>query len=258
MILDKIVTRVKKRIIEQKQELPQALLQKDIPFPQDPFLFQKALRQPGIQIIAEIKKASPSAGVIAPDFDHVQIAKDYFAANVSAISILTEQDFFQGSLDYLRDVRKVVPLPLLRKDFMVDPYQIFQARYFGANCILLIVGILTLAEIKEFMQIANELGLDCLIEVHNEAELETALAADAAIIGINNRDLKTFKVDVNTTLKLKEKVPPGKIVVGESGIRTAEDVQMLDNGGIDAILVGETLMRAPDKPKAVRELLGRF
>lgn len=257
MILDKIVKQVKIRIAEQKKDIPMEILQKDNSFSQEPFLFRKALQQPGIQIISEIKKASPSAGVIEPNFNHIQIARDYQHANVAAISILTEQDFFQGSLDFLRDVRKEVSLPLLRKDFMVDPYQIYQAKYFGANCILLIVSILSLIEIKEFMQIAADLGLDCLVEVHNEAELETALAADAPIIGINNRNLKTFKVDINTTLLLKEKIPAEKIVVGESGIKTRTEVKALEEAGVAALLVGETLMRAKDKPGMVRDLLGR-
>jgi len=255
-ILDKIVKQIKVRIDEQKKNLPlEQILKTDFSKP-TPNNFKQALGKPGIQIIAEIKRASPSAGMIDKNFDHLKIAGEYAAADVAAISVLTEGDFFKGSLEILQQVRNHVSLPLLRKDFIVDPYQVYQAKYFGANCILLIASILSKQELKDFSQLAKSMDLNVLVEVHNESELGKALSIDADIIGINNRNLTTFKVDVETSLKLKEKIPADKITVSESGIKTREQVRELEQAGFDAILIGESLMRTGDKKEKIRKLLG--
>ncbi|MBN2010757.1 indole-3-glycerol phosphate synthase TrpC [candidate division KSB1 bacterium] len=256
MILDRIVEKVQHRLDEQKRALPLSELKK-LPVPErDPFSFKKAMQTPEISIIAEIKKASPSAGIIAPDFDPLRIANEYVTARVSAISVLTEPDFFQGSLCFLRDVRNKVKTPLLRKDFMIDPYQFYHARQAGADCVLLIAAILDPAMITDFIQLARELNMDALVEIHNSAELEVVLKLNPEIIGINNRDLKTFKVDLNTSFELKRLIPSCIVTVSESGIKSRTDVEGLVAAGFDAMLIGETFMRANDKPGMVKELLG--
>jgi indole-3-glycerol phosphate synthase len=213
-------------------------------------------------LIAEVKKASPSAGVICPDFDPVRIAREYEAAGASCLSVLTDEKFFQGSLDYLRQIRAAVKLPLLRKDFIIDERQILEAIEWGADAILLIVAILSDAQLKRFHALAVEAGLAVLVEVHDEAELDRALAIGAELIGVNNRDLKTFKVDLATTERLAAKlfasplVPPSTLLVAESGIHTREDVTRLAKCGAKAILVGESLVRHGDIRGKVRELLG--
>lgn len=206
--------------------------------------FYDSLKTEGLSIIGEIKKASPSKGLIKPNFNHVELAKQYEASCVDAISVLTEEDFFLGSPKYLIDVHKEVKLPLLRKDFIIDKNQIIESKNIGASAILLIVSILTKFKLKEFLEISNELGLDALVETHNEAEIETALEADSKIIGINNRDLKTFKVDLNNTLRLRQLIPNNIVVVAESGINTIEDIKFIKQSNIDAILVGESFMKS--------------
>lgn len=219
--------------------------------------FQSALSSPNrINLIAEVKKKSPSKGVLREDFDPVAIAETYAAAGASAVSVLTDAQFFDGHLSHLATVRRAVDLPLLRKDFTVDPYQIYQARLAGADAILLIAAILTLAQLREFTQIAKTLNLASLVEVHTDEELELALRADAEIIGVNNRNLETFETDIATTFRLIESIPTDKIVVSESGIYTREDVEALHEAGVNAILVGESLMRAPDIKRRIKELLG--
>jgi indole-3-glycerol phosphate synthase len=238
--------------------------------------FLAALRQPragDIALIAEVKKASPSAGVICPDFDPVRIAAAYEAAGASCLSVLTDEQFFQGSLDYLRQIRAAVKLPLLRKDFIIDERQILEAIEWGADAVLLIVAILDDARLKHFHALATEAGLAALVEVHNEAELDRALAAGAGLIGVNNRDLKTFKVDLATTERLAarmvehrtrgdDKPPstlnpqPSTLLVAESGIHTRADVERLKHAGADAILVGESLMRQQAIHVKAAELLG--
>lgn len=254
MILDTIVKQVKQRVIEQQAALPFARLRDEISAVPEANCFKTALQQPGIQVIAEIKKASPSAGIICENFDPQRIAAEYVEAGAAAISVLTEQDFFQGSLDILSGVRAAVTLPLLRKDFIIEPYQIYQARYYGANCVLLIAAILSAQQLADFQQLAGDLGMNALVEVHNDAELEKVLQVRADIIGINNRNLQTFSVDVHTSLRLREKIPTECVVVSESGIKTREDVIQLQQAGIDAMLVGETLMRASDKQEIFRSL----
>lgn len=256
-ILDKIVDQVKIRIEGQKKVLPlKQFLNTDFS-KEKTDVFKKAIGKPGIQIIAEIKKASPSAGLIDKNFDPLKIAGEYEAANVAAISVLTEENFFQGSAEIFQQVRNHVSLPLLRKDFIIDLYQIYQSKYFGANCILLIASILSEQELKDFSQLGKKLNLNALVEVHNESELEKVLSIDAEIIGINNRNLTTFEVDIETSLRLKEKIPTGKITVSESGIKNHKQVRELERAGFNAILIGESLMRIDDKKEKIRLLLGR-
>jgi indole-3-glycerol phosphate synthase len=209
-----------------------------------------------IALIAEVKKASPSAGVICKDFDPVRIAKEYEAAGASCLSVLTDEKFFQGSLEYLRQIRAAVKLPLLRKDFIIDGRQILEAVEWGADAILLIVAILTDEQLAKFHSLATEAGLAVLVEVHDGAELERALKISPALVGVNNRNLKTFKVDLATTEKLAEKIGAGKMLVAESGIHTRMDVERLKKCGAKAILVGESLMRGGDIQSKVRELIG--
>ena len=219
--------------------------------------FVSALKNPrsGVALIAEVKKASPSAGVICIDFDPIRIAKDYEAAGASCLSVLTDEKFFQGSLDYLRQIREAVQLPLLRKDFIIDERQILEAIEWGADAILLIVSILSDDQLKKFHSLAVDAGLAALVEVHDAQEMERALKIGAELIGVNNRDLKTFKVDLATTENLAAKLGHGKILVAESGIHTRADVERLKKCGASAILVGESLLRGGDIQTKIRELV---
>ncbi len=222
--------------------------------------FAAALRQPKrgpVALIAEVKKASPSAGVIRPNFDPVEIARQYQAAGASCLSVLTDEKFFQGSLEYLRQIRGAVKLPLLRKDFIIDERQILQAVEYGADAILLIVAILEDSQLERFHRLSTETGLAALVEVHDEAELERALRIGAKIIGVNNRNLKTFKVDLATTDRLAAKLAFGgeRLLVAESGIHSHADVERLARCGARAILVGESLMRGPEIVATVQALL---
>lgn len=225
--------------------------------------FVSALRYPRhgrVALIAEVKKASPSAGVIRHDFDPVRIAREYEEAGASCLSVLTDEQFFQGSKEYMRGIRNAVHIPILRKDFIIDPLQILEAIEYGADAILLIVAILSDQELKLFLSMATEAGLDALVEVHDEVELERALAAGASLIGINNRDLRTFRVSLDTSIRLiglaqARQESAHKIFVAESGIHTSADVQRLADGGAHAILVGESLMREADIGAKVKELL---
>lgn len=216
----------------------------------------KKPRQGNIALIAEVKKASPSAGVICRDFDPVKIAKEYETAGASCLSVLTDEKFFQGSLDYLRQIRAAVKLPLLRKDFIIDERQILEAIEWGADAILLIVAILTDEQLKKFHSLAIEAGLAALVEVHDEAEMERALKIGAELIGMNNRDLKTFKVDLATTERLAAKISKSHLLVAESGIHTRADVERLKKCGAGAILVGESLLRDGNIQSKIRELIG--
>lgn len=227
--------------------------------------FLAALRAPNrgsVALIAEVKKASPSAGVICPDFDPLKIARRYEAAGASCLSVLTDEKFFQGSLEFLRAIREAVSLPLLRKDFIIDERQILEAVEWGADAILLIVAILDDARLARFHALATEAGLTVLVEAHDEAELDRAIDAGALLVGVNNRDLKTFKVDLGTTERLADRLresrgPAGRpLLVGESGIHTRADVEQLARAGVQAILVGESLMREADMNAKVRELMG--
>jgi indole-3-glycerol phosphate synthase len=226
--------------------------------------FMAALRKPragSVALIAEVKKASPSAGVICPNFDPGRIARHYEAAGASCLSVLTDEKFFQGSLEYLQAIRQQVNLPLLRKDFIIDERQILEAIEWGADAILLIVAILDDAQLKRFHDLASNAGLAVLVEAHDESELDRAVAAGAQLIGINNRDLKTFKVDLGTTERLAARLrhfgpAAAPLLVGESGIHSRADVERLARCGVQAILVGESLMREANLPEKVAELLG--
>ena len=218
--------------------------------------FEKALGAPGISFICEVKKASPSKGVIAAEFPYLSVAREYEEAGAAAISCLTEPDFFLGSDEYLREIAAAVKIPVLRKDFTVDPYMIYEAKVMGASAVLLICAILSDEELLEYGKIARALGLSALVEAHDEREVERALRVEHGIIGVNNRDLKTFTVDCRNSVRLRKMVPDDRLFVSESGIRTAEDIAVLRQNGTDAVLIGETLMRSPDKAAALRELRG--
>ena len=263
MILDQIVNRKKEELsFDQSQEPLTELKSKiaDLP-PTRNFaaaLRTKNERKPGsISLIAELKKKSPSKGIIRQQFDLVEIVQTYTSNGASAISVLTDEHFFGGHLNNLQKVRTITQLPLLRKDFTIAPYHLYQARVAGADAVLLIVAILSPAQIGEYLDLAHQLGLAALVEVHTEHEMEIALEAKAGIIGINNRDLKIFETDLNTTFRLKEKCPENKIIVSESGIRDRNDVLKLQSAGIDAILVGESLMMSKNIGAKVKSLLGR-
>lgn len=209
-----------------------------------------------VKLIAEIKKASPSKGLIKSDFDHFRIASLYRSKKVDAISVITEEDFFQGKLVFLSDVKKTADIPVLRKDFIVDEYQIYEARANMADAVLLIASILDTAQADEYLHITRELGMSALFEIHDYAELEKALKINAPIIGINNRNLKTLDIDINTTLELKKEIPDDRTIVGESGIRTRDDVLMMNDAGVDAMIIGTTLMESRDIGKKIDELRG--
>jgi indole-3-glycerol phosphate synthase len=247
-ILERIVEKKKDRLSSAKFSMPPAGLKsliRDIEKPRD---FRMAITKgtDPVRFITEIKKASPSKGLIRKDFDHLAIARIYEEKKVNAISVITEEDFFQGRLDFLADVKKTVSMPVLRKDFIFDEYQIFEARASGADAVLLIAAILAKKQAEDYLHLAGELGMSVLFEVHDFAELETALGIAVPIIGINNRDLKTLRIDLNTSFELKKEIPPDRSVVSESGIRTREDVTRLDSSGFDAVLVGTFLMESDD------------
>lgn len=256
MILDKIVRHKKLEVEQQKQEVSLAELKQKIESLEDTRDFKGALEADGMSLIAEIKKASPSKGIIREDFNPIAIAKEYQLAGAKVLSVLTDEEFFKGKLDYLTEVKAEVDLPLLRKDFIIDPYQIYQARVCGADAVLLIVAILSQEQLKEYLALAKSLGLDVLVEVHNRRELTLALQEDCDIIGINNRDLRVFEVDLATTLGLKRLIPQDKVVISESGIKNRNDVKLLTKHGIDGILVGEALMRSSNISTKVKELVG--
>jgi len=245
MILDTIVARKREEVAALRSagiRLPEQFCQKHLDPPRG---FHRALTSyPGIAVIAEVKKASPSKGVISADFQPVAIGRNYEKNGAQAISVLTDVDFFQGSLSFLLQVREAVSLPILRKDFIIDPLQIEEAHRHGADAVLLIAAILDLPQLLDYQAYAAELGMDVLVEVHDERETEQALLAGSRLIGINNRNLKTFAVDLETTFRLKKLIPSDIPVVSESGLKTVEDFQRLKNEGIKAALIGETLMRA--------------
>lgn len=256
MILDEIAGKTKNRIADEKKLISLETIRRDaelLPVTDERPFFE-ALKKPGISFICEAKKASPSKGVIAEDFPYLQIARDYEAAGAAAISCLTEPFYFQGKDDYLREIAHEVSIPVLRKDFTVDPYMIYQAKLLGAKAVLLICAILDKSELKEYQSLAEELGMSALVEAHDEVEVAMALDAGAKIIGVNNRDLKTFKVDINNSARYRSMVPRELAFVSESGIRTREDIIKLIDNGTDAVLVGETLMRSPDKRAALDAL----
>lgn len=245
MILDKIVARKKEEVDQLKKKGPTLPAEYDTTAIDPPRGFSRALtRYGGVAIIAEVKKASPSKGIISANFDPQAIALNYQKNGAQAVSVLTDVDFFQGSLKYLLQVRSTINLPVLRKDFIIDPLQIEEASIHGADAILLIAAILSQSQISEYQQMAKELGMDSLVEIHDEDDLEKALGAQAALIGINNRNLSDFSVDINTTFRLKKMIPDTIPVVSESGLASAADLALLKEHDICAALIGESLMRA--------------
>ncbi len=257
MILDQIVKDNLEELEARKHSLPLAELKRVVQEQPPPLDFTSALCGDQLRLIAEVKKASPSRGIIRPDFDPVEIARIYDSNGVSAISVLTESKYFQGSLNHLKDIRNALGdkrPPLLRKDFITDPYQIYESRAYGADSLLLIVAILSPRKLEELLELSHELDMSCLVEVHNEIELEIALGSKAKIIGINNRDLKTFTVDITITERLRPLIPKDKIVASESGIKNHRDTEKLRQWGVDAVLIGESLMSASDITAKIKEL----
>lgn len=258
MILEQIAERTRLRVEELSAEIPlhevksQALdMSADTGFP-----FERALRSEGVSFICEVKRASPSKGVIAEDFPYLDIAKSYESAGAAAISCLTEPYWFRGSNQYLKEIAREVSVPVLRKDFTVSEYMIYEAKALGAAAVLLICAILSPAQLKEYLELAHSLGLSALVEAHDEAEVRTALESGARIIGVNNRDLRTFEVDITNSARLRGLVPRDRVFVSESGITAPQDVALLRENGTDAVLIGETLMRSADKRAALDALRG--
>jgi indole-3-glycerol phosphate synthase len=270
MILDEIVEAKAEELAGRKQTVPLTALQEliRVQFFEEPD-FTTALKGDGVRLIAEVKKASPSRGVICPSFDPIELARIYARSGASAISVLTEERYFGGSLEHLSAISQEMErlgvggvefdqkeriIPVLRKDFIFDPYQVYESRTYGAAALLLIVAILSDSQLAELLALSHELGMKCLVEVHDEAEMERAVMSGAQIIGINNRDLRTFTIDLETTRRLRPLIPQDRIVVSESGIKDRVDVQKLQQWGVDAMLVGEALVAAGDVAEKVREL----
>ena len=257
-ILDQLAEHAHERVAADRLRVPlktlkQQCLHGDVPT-REPYTFEAALKKPGLSFICELKKASPSKGIIAETFPYLEIARDYALAGADAISCLTEPKWFLGSDKIFTDVRSTVDIPMLRKDFTVDEYQIYQAKTMGADAVLLICAILSADEIRRYLSLCEALGMSALVEAHDAEEIKTAISAGARIIGVNNRNLKDFSVDTGNSKRLKELVPAGVLFVSESGIQSAEDVQLLLESGVDAVLIGEALMRASDK----KAMLDRF
>jgi indole-3-glycerol phosphate synthase len=257
MILDEICEHKRAEVEARKESVSMGDLDERIKQVRAPRDFRAALREQHISLIAEIKRASPTKGVMLENVDPVDLAGLYEQEGARAISVLTDEKYFKGALDDLTVVRQSVNIPCLRKEFIIDEYQIYEARAAQADAILLIVRCLSDKQLRDFLQTSSELGMDALVETHDEEEIERALKAGAHIIGINNRDLGTFQVDIKTTLELKRLVPGGNVLVSESGIHTRDHVKRLEDGGVDAILVGEALVTSHDISWKIRELLGR-
>ena len=259
-ILQKILARKQEEVAERRARLGVETLRRRIDKLPPPRPFAGALRQTidrgQAAVIAEIKRASPSKGLLRDPFFPAEIAQSYAAAGACCLSVLTDQDFFQGHEDYLKEARAACELPVLRKDFIIDPYQVYETRRIGADCILLIVAALEDALLRELAQLAADLALDVLVEVHDAAELERALASGAMLIGVNNRNLRSFETRLDTTLRLLPRIPADRIVVTESGIRAPADVALMRSRGVHAFLVGETFMRAPEPGAKLAELFG--
>lgn len=267
MILDTLAASTRRRVEAAKEKIPLSTMmdlasqasesEREVPLTgvqrnvtkESVFSFEKALKAPGMSFICEVKKASPSKGLIAHDFPYVDIAKDYEAAGASAISVLTEPEYFLGSNEYLKEIRRHVSVPLLRKDFTVDPYQIFEAKVIGASAVLLICALLDTETLRTGIHLCDSLGMSALVEAHDEEEIKSALRAGARIIGVNNRNLKTFSVDFSNSIRLRSLVPDDVLFVAESGVKSADDIRLLHEAGVDGVLIGETLMRAADKKK---------
>ena len=254
-MLDRIIAQKREEVEQRKKEAPMSYLQERIARQKPVPDLAPALKGDHIRLIAEVKQASPSRGMLTSNFNPIRLAQTYAEGGAAAISVLTDASYFMGSIERLAAIKEVVRLPLLRKDFIFDPYQVYESRAYGADALLLIATILSQGQLEELMSLSHSLRLRCLVEVHDEGEVERAVLSDAEIIGINNRDLNTFSVDINTTRRLRPLVPKGKIVVSESGIRSRKDVEKLRKWGVDAVLVGEALVTASDVRAKMKELL---
>ena len=257
-ILEKLASLSRDRVLRDQQTIPapEMRARAEALGPGGGGAFLSALKKPGISFICEIKKASPSKGLISPNFPYLQIASAYEAAEADCVSCLTEPEYFLGSDQIFREVRQTISLPMLRKDFTVSPYQVDQARVMGANAVLLIVSLMDLRTLASYLDQCRNLGLAALVETHDEAEIHTAVSAGAEIIGVNNRNLKDFSVDFDNAARLRDLIPPACVYVAESGVRTPADVARLKQIGADAVLIGETLMKSPDPAEALRSLKG--
>lgn len=256
-ILDQLADYARERVAKAKKKIPLEEIKKQaLSLPKGNFAFEKALKRSDISFICECKKASPSKGLISPEFPYLQIAKDYEAAGADCISVLTEPKWFLGRDEYLKEIASAVSIPCLRKDFTVDEYMIYEAKVLGASAVLLICSILSEEKLREYIELCDELGLSALVEAHDEAEVSVALKTGARIIGVNNRNLKDFSVDTDNSMKLRGFIPENVLFVSESGVSSAEDVAKLREIGADAVLIGETLMRASDKKVRLTELKG--
>ncbi len=254
-MLDKIIARKRKEVEQRKRVAPVTSLQERIVHQKPVIALATALKGDHLRLIAEVKQASPSRGVLSPSFDPLELARTYAGNGAAVISVLTEEHYFMGDIEHLAAIREVVGLPLLRKDFIFDPYQVYESRAYGADALLLVAAILGQAQLRELVSLSHSLGLGCLVEVHNEDEVEKAVLSEGVIIGINNRDLNTFVVDINTTRRLRPLIPRERIIVSESGIKSRTDMEKLRRWGVDAVLVGEALATAGDVPAKLKELL---
>lgn len=256
-ILEKIAASTEKRVAEAKNRISAAEMKETaLALPRLGFSFEKVLKKDDVTFICECKKASPSKGIIAEDFPYLDIAKNYEKAGADCISVLTEPEYFLGSTEYLREIASAVKIPCIRKDFVIDEYMIYEARTLGASAVLLICSLLGEKILREYIGICDTLGLSALVEAHDSYEVKAALAAGARVIGVNNRNLKDFSVSTDNAVSLRGLVPESAVFVAESGIKTADDIAVLRKAGVDAVLVGETLMRADDKSAKLRELKG--
>jgi len=254
-MLDEIIARKREEVEHRKKILPLAQLRKRIAQQKPPLNFALALKGKHMGLIAEVKQASPSRGILSKNFNPVELATSYAQGGANAISVLTEVNYFKGSIDYLAAIREAVELPLLRKDFIFDPYQVYESRAYGADALLLIVAILNQEQLQGLLSLSHSLGLKCLVEVHNKTEVERVLLSQVEIIGINNRDLNTFTVDINTTRQLRPLIPQQKIVVTESGIKSRNDIEKLKEWGVNAVLIGEALVTADNILTTMKELM---
>ena len=257
-ILETIADSTRLRVAEAKKNIPaEEMKRQALSLPEGNFSFEKALKKSDIAFICECKKASPSKGLIAPDFPYLDIAREYEAAGADCISVLTEPEYFFGSTEYLRDIAAAVKIPCIRKDFVIDEYMIYEAHTLGASAVLLICSLLGEQTLREYIGICDRLGLSALVEAHDGDEIKAALSAGARVIGVNNRNLKDFSVSTDNAVNLRKLVPESVVFVAESGIKTGQDIEVLRSAGVDAVLVGETLMRAPDKKAALAALKGK-
>ena len=254
-MLDRIITQKRDEIAQRKKAAPLTYLQERIAGQKPALNLVPALKRDHVRLIAEVKKASPSRGLLRPNLNPTELATTYAQGGAAAISVLTEANYFMGSTEHLAAIRGTVELPLLRKDFIFDNYQVYESRACGADALLLIAAILSQGQLKELVSLSRSLGLRCLVEVHNAYEVERAVLSEAEIIGINNRDLNTFTVDINTTSRLRPLIPKEKIVVSESGVESHKDIEKLGKWGVDAVLVGEALVTAADVLAKMKELL---